>query len=69
MNLDTGSAERERAGIDQHHRSEAGNGLRHRMERKNRVGSHRSIGHDVTGRRNTSIDWLSVLLDQYDSTW
>jgi len=68
-NLDTGIRKRELAGIDQHHRREAGNGLRHRMESKNRIGSHRNIGHHVTDAETLQIDWFSVLLDQYDGTW
>src|SRR6476661_9407612 len=64
-----GIRKRELAGIDQHHRREASNGLRHRMESKNRIGSHRNIGHHVTDAETLQIDWVSVLLDQYDGTW
>src|SRR6267142_2202361 len=64
-----GIRKRELAGIDQHHRREAGNGLRHRMESKNRIGSHRNIGLHVTDAETLQIDWFSVLLDQYDGTW
>ncbi len=58
--------QRQPAIIDQHHRRDAGNRLRHRMKRKDRVRRHGLLRGDIPNAEALEIDRSTVLLDQHD---
>jgi hypothetical protein len=66
MYFATGIVEGELAVLDQHHRSDRGDRLRHRIQTENRVRGHRQLGRDVANPEIFEVDRLPVLLDQHD---
>ena len=61
-----GIVERQFAVVDQHHRGDRGDGLRHRIDLENRIRRHRPPGLGVQRAEAFEIDRLAVLLDQQD---
>src|SRR5215831_8773693 len=56
----------ELAVLDQHHGSDAGDRLRHRIEPEDGVRAHRELGCDVADAKILLINRRAVLLDQQD---
>ena len=61
-----GIVEGQLAVVDQHHRGNRRDGLRHRIDLENRVRRHRLSGRGIPHAETFEIDRLAVLLDQED---
>ena len=61
-----GIVEGQLAVVDQHHRGNRGDGLRHRIDLENAIRRHRLAGRGVPHAETFEIDRLAVLLDQQD---
>ena len=61
-----GIIEGELAVVDQHHRGNRGDGLRHRIDLEDRIRRHRLAGRGVPHAETFEMDQLAMLLDQHD---